>query len=677
MRSKLWIALAILLLSLPVLAVEYDPKLQKAMLHFKEGFKAFNRAEYPKALENYKNALDQKPNATQIWYEIGRTYYKLGLMDHAILSWKRFLELSGDIPKELGRKIKTLFAQEYRRESIMPSVYKYLDTITGTKWDMGRFYSPTSITIDDKENIYLVDAGAPAIIKFSTTGDFLARFGKNELKRPMGIALDKEGNIYVSDFGEDSVKKFDPMGKMVLKIGRRGNGDGEFIGPEGITLDGHGNIYVVDTGNTRIQKFDKDGNFLMKFGKTGHYAGCFAHPVDVLLDENGDIWVTDAANGHLQRFDPSGNFLAEFKPPAEGVELRGMIEEKGRAIFVSDAKGRIFRFEYGLNQWQALDLAGKDPGVPVDVAIGENGLLYLSDFKNRAIEVFVPSEQFQTDFDVMVDRVITDHYPTIAYCVSVTGRDRLPVLGLTERNFRIFEKGRLVSPIAVKTPLQDKEHLTAIFIVDTSKEMAPYKNEVKKILFGFIEKMKPGVQAGAVISFDNTVYQPQSPTRNKNRLTYAIGLLTYNKGSRAEAMPKAIYKGVTDTLNLYGKRVIILLTRGQKEGVSSSLMKEVLYYTRNNHLQTVVIDFHEGEKVDEGLARFTELTDGVYLLAHRSPLELDNLYEEVTHLVKRQNQYFLFYESPTTEFSGKWVDGLVSAGYGRFYGEDLGGYFVP
>ena len=675
MGKRLSLLFILILLAGPILGQVYDPRFEEAKLHFKKGFMAFNQGKYPEAVKEYKDALDLTPSFTKAWYWIGKAYYKLGLMDQALLSWKKFLDLSDD-NQGLSRKIESIFAHEYNRRDPKPPVYKHLKTIVGAKWDRGKFYSPTSLAIDNKDNIYLVSAATSSILKFSPTGDFLDEFGKRKLTRPFGIALDKEGNIYVSDFGGDCVKKFDPQGGPVLTIGERGKDDGQFLGPQGITVDGHGNIYVVDSGNTRVQKFDKEGKFLMKFGRIGNYAGCFTHPTDILLSEDNRIWVSDSGNRRIQKFDPSGNFLAEFRPPTELVELRGMVED-GESFLISDARGRVFRFRPHLNQWQTLNLKGKEMGIPIDVATNQHGLLYVADFKNQAIEVFIPPEYLRTNFNVTVDRVITKHYPTIVYCVSVTGKDRIPILGLDSKNFKVLEKGRQMFPIAVKTPLQDKDDLVAIFIVDTSEEMAPYGDDIKRTLFKFIGEMKAGDQAGAVISFSDRVYKPQPVTPNKDKMTYAVGRLSFNRKFRSDALAKAIYQGVTETLNLFGKRVIILLTRGQRKGVKSALLEEVLHYSRNNYVQVMIIDYHEGEKMDDGLKRFAASTNGLYLLAHRSPLILDNLYEEVLDLIRRQTQYLIFYESPGDDFSGRWVDGLVAAGYGQLYGEDLGGYFVP
>lgn len=664
----------IILLSIPILGQVYDPRVEEARLHFKKAFRSFNEARFPEAVRWYKESLDLDPSFPTAWYWAGKAYYKLGLMDQTILCWKRFLGLAGE-QGGIARKIKNIFSQEYKRQD-RPIVYKYLKTIVGARWDKGRFSTPTSLVIDNRENIYLVSAANPGILRFSGTGEYLGEFGKRELSRPYGIALDREGNIYVTDLKGDCIKKFNPKGKAVLTIGRRGKDDGQLLGPQGITVDSYGNIYVVDSGNTRVVKFDPEGKFLMKFGQVGNYAGCFTHPTDIHLVGDDRIWVSDSAGSRIQEFDSSGNFLAEFRPPTDLAELRGMVDD-GESFFIADAKGRIFNFRRDSNQWQSLNLEGRELGIPVDVAVDQNGVLYVADLKGQAIEIFAPPEFIGTRFDVTLDQVITDHYPTIVYAVSVTGKGRHPIPHLTSKNFKVLEKGREIYPIAVRVPLQEKENMAAIFVVDTSKDMEPYKDDIKRVIFKFVEEMKGEGKALAVVSFNERVYIPQSTTLNKDQITYSVGLLGYDKRFRSDALAKAVYEGVSQTLNLFGKRCVILFTKGRRGAPRSSLMEEVCHYARNNYVQVMIIDCNEGEEVDDGLNRFAASTNGLYLLAHRSPSQLNSLYKEILHLTRYQTQYLIYYETPGGEFSGRWIDGAVAAGYGQLYGEDLGGYFVP
>ena len=70
------------------------------------------------------------------------------------------------------------------------------------------------------------------------------------------------GNVYVVEQGNHRIQKFTSSGNFILKWGKNGgdgtsgSGDGEFNDPRGVAVDNNsGNVYVADRGNHRIQKF--------------------------------------------------------------------------------------------------------------------------------------------------------------------------------------------------------------------------------------------------------------------------------------------------------------------------------------------------------------------------------------------------------------------------------------
>lgn len=85
------------------------------------------------------------------------------------------------------------------------------------------------------------------------------------------LAVDDKGNIYVLDFGNCRVQKFDNKGNYIKTIGRKGQGPGEFERPERIFVDKK-NIYVLEF--TKMHIFDLEGNFLRTI-KTGFFVDSF------------------------------------------------------------------------------------------------------------------------------------------------------------------------------------------------------------------------------------------------------------------------------------------------------------------------------------------------------------------------------------------------------------------
>lgn len=85
--------------------------------------------------------------------------------------------------------------------------------------------------------------------------------------RVLDLEVDNKGNIYALDAGNHRIQKFDKDGNYLQTIGRQGQGPGEFERPSRIFLDGQNNIYVADGRGRRgksnlIKVFTNKGDFI-------------------------------------------------------------------------------------------------------------------------------------------------------------------------------------------------------------------------------------------------------------------------------------------------------------------------------------------------------------------------------------------------------------------------------
>jgi 6-bladed beta-propeller len=105
------------------------------------------------------------------------------------------------------------------------------------------------------------------------------------------IAVDSHGRIFVLDGGEVCVKVYNPDSLTTWRIGRKGEGPGEFNQPTAIAIDTEDRIYVASMGG-RIAIFEASGEL----------AGEFRHQFQ------GGGMVTDlrvaARNLYIACFDP-------------------------------------------------------------------------------------------------------------------------------------------------------------------------------------------------------------------------------------------------------------------------------------------------------------------------------------------------------------------------------------
>jgi sugar lactone lactonase YvrE len=173
------------------------------------------------------------------------------------------------------------------------------------------------------------------ILEYDANGRFVREIGHGvyALGYSHSIRFDKYDNLWVVDKGTDAVMKFNPEGRVVLNLGRRPEGfdsafdkplkqseavavDGWFRAPTDVAWDQDDNIFVADGYiNSRIAKFNKDGDWIKswgKFGPGGQHAnenpGNINNPHNLVADRQGNIYVADRGNRRIQVFDRDGVF---------------------------------------------------------------------------------------------------------------------------------------------------------------------------------------------------------------------------------------------------------------------------------------------------------------------------------------------------------------------------------
>lgn len=97
----------------------------------------------------------------------------------------------------------------------------------------------------------------PVVRIGSVDGDGATSFG-----RIVSITMDDEENLYVLDGQAAEVRMFDRSGEYVRTIGGRGEGPGELSSPHAVALDEEGRLWVADRGNRRYTVFDRAGRVI-------------------------------------------------------------------------------------------------------------------------------------------------------------------------------------------------------------------------------------------------------------------------------------------------------------------------------------------------------------------------------------------------------------------------------
>ena len=155
---------------------------------------------------------------------------------------------------------------------------------------------------------------------FDRNGSFLRTFGEHgslnhQLKNPEGLSINGNGDIIVTDTGNKLIKIFSSSGEYLHKFG----GAGALVEPNHCIQPGQYFI-VSDYGDDSIKMFDLEGKFISKFGKQGENEGEFDGPYSFLVNKEGLLMVCDAGNKIVQVFELSGKFVAKFGSEAVARE---------------------------------------------------------------------------------------------------------------------------------------------------------------------------------------------------------------------------------------------------------------------------------------------------------------------------------------------------------------------
>jgi len=206
------------------------------------------------------------------------------------------------------------------------------------------FMQPCNVTVDDRDQVYVVDTGNSRIKKLTANLDFfdhitneglegrsstgicmgsskdsllvinwrtktvtemtldgntIGSFTHDDFKEPIDIALDLDDNVVIADNGIGSVLVFETSGKLLKTIGSRGNGRGQFKDISAVTVAPSGDILVADS---RIQVFNSNGDFVREIYPQGKGKGRYG---GLVCDKHGFLLAT--------RTEKAKSFIQVFK----------------------------------------------------------------------------------------------------------------------------------------------------------------------------------------------------------------------------------------------------------------------------------------------------------------------------------------------------------------------------
>ncbi len=170
--------------------------------------------------------------------------------------------------------------------------------------------------------------------------------------------------------------------------------------------DANNRVYVAEEFNNRLTVFDKDGNLITTIqGGNGDFVEPLNRPNGVAVAPNGNVYVADTWNYLIREFAPDGSLITRWgqanqagaeaqTDPVDGFwGPRDVAVDQQGHVYVADTGNKRVRV-YDANGQFLYDIgsAGSDLGQldePSGLAIdNDNNRLYVADTWNRRISVF-------------------------------------------------------------------------------------------------------------------------------------------------------------------------------------------------------------------------------------------------------------------------------------------------
>ncbi|MEO8210978.1 MAG: NHL repeat-containing protein [bacterium] len=200
--------------------------------------------------------------------------------------------------------------------------------------EVNGFTNAVSVTIDGKENIYVLDATANEVVKFSNKLEYKKRNGKQgwaegQYDSPTYVDGSSGLDIFVTDGKNKRVQRLD-LELNLISILKTNLPDFpvelQFNTPIATLVLNTNELFVIDEDNRRIVKY-KDGR--IPTGVFGDYKsgkGQLVRPVKLLKDDKNFIYVLDKEQKSILRFDNLGNYLNRIEiKNLETFTIRGNI----------------------------------------------------------------------------------------------------------------------------------------------------------------------------------------------------------------------------------------------------------------------------------------------------------------------------------------------------------------
>ena len=183
------------------------------------------------------------------------------------------------------------------------------------------------------------------------------------------------------------------------QAGARQRNPNGFVKPFGVAVDGFGRIIVADTVQASVVVMDPARRQFVPIGESTSQA-LFSMPIGVAVDAANNIYVGDNGLKRVLVFGPDLAFRTAIGGGDEMVAPSGLAidQARGRLYVVDSRKHVLFVYEAATGKLQARigkrGAGDAEFNMPTAVAVGPDGLVYVTDTMNYRVEVFGPDLRY-------------------------------------------------------------------------------------------------------------------------------------------------------------------------------------------------------------------------------------------------------------------------------------------
>ena len=151
----------------------------------------------------------------------------------------------------------------------------------------------------------------------------------------------------------------------------------------------------------------------VRYVESGRYPGkaddlvFYKQPSSLLAENDGSVWVVAYGSNELVRIDPNGIIRDRKRGPMNGFDMPyDLVRGNEGSLYLSEFRGNRVSVLSPEGDWQYyIGSAGRGPGQfvgPQNLTVDEEGYLYVVDYGNKRISKFDPSGAFILSFGARV-----------------------------------------------------------------------------------------------------------------------------------------------------------------------------------------------------------------------------------------------------------------------------------